>query len=291
MADVTVENSKPTRCVVLGSQGFVGSHFVATIQAKNWNVLALASIDIDLTKVESNQKLTAVINEKDTLVFISALTPDKGRDRKTLLLNIAMADTVCAALESTICQHVVYISSDAVYDDSQHLIRETSACNPNSFHGIMHFTREKMLIEVCKRKNIPLLILRPTAVFGKGDTHNSYGPNRFIKTAKQSNEIALTGEGEELRDHISIQDLASITAELIEKKVSGTLNIATGKSVTFGSIAKLVQNALVSDVSLQNQVRQSPVTHRHFDISELIKVLPNVQFTSMQKIFEEIIKT
>jgi nucleoside-diphosphate-sugar epimerase len=103
-----------------------------------------------------------------------------------------MADAVCEAIEAQPCAQVVYISSDAVYDDAAHPVRETSACNPSSFHGVMHLARERMLAESCKKAGTPLLIVRPCAVYGAGDTHNSYGPNRFLKTAVEKSEIALT---------------------------------------------------------------------------------------------------
>jgi len=44
----------------------------------------------------------------------------------------------------------------------------------------MHRTRELMLAAEAKA---PLAILRLTAVYGAGDTHNSYGPNRFLRQA------------------------------------------------------------------------------------------------------------
>ena len=59
-------------------------------------------------------------------------------------------------------------------------IDEKSVKTPDNFHGIMHLTRE--LILSSKFKNI-LCNVRPTLIYGIEDTHNGYGPNKFINLA------------------------------------------------------------------------------------------------------------
>ena len=45
----------------------------------------------------------------------------------------------------------------------------------------MHIKREEIITEYCDNRNINLTIIRPTLVYGPGDTHNGYGPNKFIR--------------------------------------------------------------------------------------------------------------
>ncbi|MFN8391604.1 MAG: NAD-dependent epimerase/dehydratase family protein [Bdellovibrionota bacterium] len=272
------ERKTPSRMVILGSRGFVGKNLEAKTRELGWATKALSSRDLDLLSEDAGTKLGEALNSEDTLVFISALTPDKGRDRKTLLKNLAMADAVCEAIEAHPCAHVVYISSDAVYDDAAHPVRETSACNPSSFHGVMHLARERMLAESCKKAGTPLLIVRPCAIYGAGDTHNSYGPNRFLKTALEKNEISLTGQGEEQRDHLFIDDLISLITELVSRKATGVVNAASGSALSFGEVAASIKG-LMTEVKIVNQPRQSPVTHRHFDITELLRNFPAFRMT------------
>ena len=68
----------------------------------------------------------------------------------------------------------------------------------------MHATREAIL----KNKFSKILcILRPTLIYGIGDSHNGYGPNKFLRLIKKNKNISLFGKGEELRDHVSINDV------------------------------------------------------------------------------------
>ena len=53
------------RIVVLGASGFVGSHVVARARNAGWEVVALASSDIDLANPGSNQALVAVLQDGD----------------------------------------------------------------------------------------------------------------------------------------------------------------------------------------------------------------------------------
>ena len=56
----------------------------------------------------------------------------------------------------------------------------------------MHLIREIMLENVCNKN---LCIVRPTLVYGEGDPHNGYGPNRFIKLIKKKSRLNYLEEG------------------------------------------------------------------------------------------------
>ena len=119
------------------------------------------------------------------------------------------------------------------------LVDERTNTAPNDLYGTMHLSREKILKDYIEdEKN--LTILRPTLIYGKGDTHNSYGPNRFLKQAKNEKVINIFGKGLDKRDHISVNDVCRAIYQTTEKKISGTFNVVTGKSTTFKNIAKLV---------------------------------------------------
>ena len=273
----------PKRLVIIGSRGFVGSRLASKAKSLAWPVLEIGSNQVDLTSAGSGATLSELVRKDDSVVFVSALTPDKGRDRVTLLKNIAMAQHVCDALEKTKCAHLTYISSDAVYSDSDHLIREDTPCNPASFHGVMHLVRERMLQEMIKQTGVALLVLRPCAVYGAGDTHNSYGPNRFMRSALSAKDIVISGEGEEQRDHLLIDDLVLAICQLVSQASTGILNIASGKSVSFGEVARQIAILVGQDVRITKQPRQNPISHRHFDVTARISILPKLHFTPVRE--------
>ncbi len=263
------------RTVILGGRGFLGS----TLAKRLPDVLLLGSAEVDLIQPTAVEKLRSLIREGDALVFASALTPDKGKDARTAMKNLAMGEHVSAVVESVKFSHIVYISSDAVYADDANPVRETSCASPTTLYGLMHLMRERMILVSAGKT--PVMIVRLCAMYGTGDTHNSYGPNRFMRTAVKDRVIQLFGQGEEQRDHLHVNDCARLIELCLKERFIGVLNAATGKAVSFMEVAQMVA-AIVGGVEVKGQPRSGPVTHRHFDITEMIKAFPLFQFTPLE---------
>jgi UDP-glucose 4-epimerase len=264
----------------LGAGGFLGRHFLQSLADGGMPVLGLGSREIDLADAAAGGELKRRLQPGDALVFLSALTPDKGRTTATLMKNLAMARAVIEAAQAIDVAHLVYASSDAVYSFADPLISEATPSVPSDLYGAMHRTRELMLANEVKS---PLALLRFTAVYGAGDTHNSYGPNRFIRQALKDGRITLGGEGEETRDHIYIDDAVALMNSVVMRRSTGMLNVAGGHSVSFRSVAESVAAMAGRPVAIQPSPRQSPITHRSFDIVNLICAFPGMRFTPLQK--------
>lgn len=273
---------RPSRVVVLGASGFVGGALVEEMTRLGIETVPLSSGDLDLCRPESTAALQRILRQEDVLVLVSAITPDKGKDARTLMRNLAMGQHVGAVLEEPVCSHVVYVSSDAVYDDAANPVRETSSCSPSTFHGLMHMGREQMLTQAVKKSQIPLLVVRPCAMYGAEDTHQSYGPNRFVRTALTEHAIKLFGRGEEKRDHLYITDLSRVITLGVLHGSQGILNVATGVSTSFLDVAQAVAGLCEQPVQIEYQPRSSPVTHRHFDTTAFIKAFPTFRVTPLR---------
>ncbi len=273
---------QPSRVVIVGAYGFLGRKLNSHLSAQGIQTVLVDIPEVDLISPKSVDQLQEVIKADDAVIFASALTPDKGKDRGAMLKNIAMGDHFCQFLERTTCSYIVYISSDAVYGATEKLIRETTCCQPDSLYGLGHWTREEMIKPVAKQKNIPLLILRSNAMYGDGDTHNGYGPNRFIRSALQEQKIFLFGNGEEKRSHIFIDDVVKLIGLSLSNKSSGILNLTSGYSISFMELAKKVITCIGEKVEIQPSPRQNPITHINFDPTEIFKAFPNFAFTSLE---------
>jgi len=119
-------------------------------------------------------------------------------------------------------------------------------------------------------------------VYGLDDTHNSYGPNRFRRMAQKDGKITLFGGGEETRDHIHVDDIASLTLRCLIHRTTGTLNVATGTSKSFYEVAELVAKQFNREIKIVTTQRQNPVTHRHYDVNNLIKAFPDFRFITQE---------
>src|SRR5205085_873473 len=94
------------------------------------DVIQHSSKTLDLTRPEALSALDAVAGPDTTLVFASALTPDRGQNLETLSVNIAMTTHLARSLERQPFGHVVYVGSDAVYGFDVNPVTETTPVAP-----------------------------------------------------------------------------------------------------------------------------------------------------------------
>lgn len=264
------------RVVLLGAGGFVSAHLQDLLAQQAIPFLSLSSRDVDLTRHESADRLSAALEDGDTIVMTSAITPDKGGGFEVFMKNLRMAETVCSALRRAACHHFIYLSSDAVYDAHKTPLDEDSSREPVDLYAAMHTSREMMLQSVAGQLRIPLCVLRPTNIYGEGDTHNSYGPNRFIRTALAERRITLFGKGEERRNHLYIGDAVELILRVVRHRSTGTLNLAANRSWSFLRVAQTIQELLPFEVELSFRPRQLPTVHKPYKPTQAFRFLYNL---------------
>lgn len=269
----------PKRVVVIGAAGFVGGAVASRLMRDNIPVLALGRKEVDLQDPNAAARLASLIKPDDVVVAVSARAPVKNPGM--LVENMAMAAAMVQALTDISPAQVVNVSSDAIYGDSPDPITEDFNGAPGSLHGVMHLARELMF----STANLPRFVtVRPTLIYGPGDPHNGYGPNRFRRLAAKGETISLFGEGEELRDHVYIDDVAEIVARIIYLGSTGSLNIATGDVHSFREIAEQVVRLSGRNVLIQGTQRTGPMPHngyRAFDISACRTAFPDFTYTPL----------
>lgn len=270
----------PERVVVLGAGGFIGGALVRRLTAAEVPVLAIARGDIDLTAADAASQLTALLQPGDAVVAASAKSPCKTS--AMLAENMIMTHAMLSALSQVQVAHVVNISSDAVYADLTEPLTENSVRAPNNLHGVMHLAREVAFVSEVKS---PLAILRPSMLYGVTDPHNSYGPNMFRRLANAGKPIMLFGEGEERRDHVSIDDVAEIIFRVLQHRSSGALNIVTGEVHSFRQVAEMVAALTTHQVEIKSTPRSGPMPHngyRPFDIAASRSAFPDFSYTPLK---------
>lgn len=273
------------RIVVFGANGFVGSAVSGILKTSGHEVLEITRKEADLSDFGTlSASLKSIMRKGDKVVLAAAKAPAKNFD--DFLVNIKIIENITKLLIQSPPSYILNISSDAVYSDSHEPLCENSFMAPYNAHGLMHCFRERLL-----EQSFPSAVghLRPTLIFGPGDPHGGYGPNMFLRLAKSGDQIKIFGEGEELRDHIHIDDVSAIAKEMIEKEFHGPLNAVTGNVVSFREIAELA-NSLNSDAPAIAKIsRTGPMPHngyRAFDNKKLMHFIPNKTFVPMTKYFE-----
>lgn len=270
-------NSDLSRPVLLGSGGFLGKYLRETFS----DSLPISRQTLNLEAKGAGEKLGELLGENDTIFFLASIAPDKGRDTETFLKNCQMGSEVVKAMERKKPGRMIYISSDAVFCENLPPLAENDLPCPSSLYGIMHLAREKMLVEACIAMGVPLLIVRLCAVYGPGDTHNAYGPNRFVRSALENGIIDLFGSGEERRPHLWISDAIRALKGFFRMGADGIIHLVPPSSVTFAEIACELQK-LISGTQIRHLPRTNPITHKDFSASADSRWLSKFDFTDLR---------
>ena len=278
---ITKKDKDETRIVLIGRDSFIGGALIAKLASSGKSVFGIGRSQVDLLDAKSVFQLKNLVNHDDKLVIVSAIAPCKNI--QMFKDNLSIIENLCSALSLIQPKYVMNISSDAVYPDTMSLIDEELNPAPNTLHGLMHLTREISLNQI----GLPIVShVRPTLVFGPGDPHNGYGPNQFIRKALNHEVIRLYGAGEELRDHIFIDDLVELMHGLLEIERGGIFNAVSGKTSSFLEITQIINVLFPAGIQVEFEARKMPVPHngyRAFDDSKLRQIVPNFKSTPLDK--------
>ena len=83
----------------------------------------------NLLNIEDCEKIINEINDGDSILFVAGRVPVKNLEM--FIQNIQICKNICYILEKKQINHITYLSSDAVYKDSNTKIDELFSCSFN----------------------------------------------------------------------------------------------------------------------------------------------------------------
>jgi UDP-glucose 4-epimerase len=278
------------KIILLGASGFLGKALFPVLKGTpQTDIYGYSSKEIDLTAANSLHSLIGILDSQSTVVILSAITRDRKDGEEAAEKNRLMIKNIAGYLgESPSIKKCVYLSSSAVYGNvSSDSIDEQTEASPVNHYGKIKIESEILLRGIAKSKKTDLLILRPVAVFGPGDTHTAYGITQFLRSTLMENQVTLYGDGADLRDHLYIKDFALLAAKLVAGDFTGTYNLASGKSYSFLEIAETLRQISGIPFRLRFQPRNIPLVYQRFNTEKLRKAFPSFQFTGIKKSLAE----
>ena len=108
--------------VILGTSGIISSNLQKALKKSKINILLLGRSKLNLKKENAGKVLASKIKNKDVVIFIAAEAPVKNI--KMFINNLKICNAVCYSLGKKNINHLIYISSDAVYADVKVKISE-----------------------------------------------------------------------------------------------------------------------------------------------------------------------
>lgn len=244
--------------VIIGSNGFIGSHCVDYFKSKQHNVWTAdvnASAASDFYKIErQNSDFSLPFKENNFDVCINASgSANVGfsfeNPSKDFELNVVNVQKILIAIRdyNPNCKFINF-SSAAVYGNPQSLpISEDNNCKPLSPYGFHKLQSELLLTEYHKFFNLKTCSLRVFSAFGPRLKKQLFW-DVYQKIASQS-DLIFFGTGNETRDFIFIDDLIQIIDLVIKNSdFEGTVyNVASGIETTINEAVSVFLSEMLSN--------------------------------------------
>jgi UDP-glucose 4-epimerase len=240
------------KILILGSEGFIGSHCVDHFLPKN---VALFGVDIkDYPRADYNyRKVLPHFKEYDSL--FSEIKPDAcifatGSASVGISLEEPVADfeyntlmvmRVLQAIKknSPACKFL-NTSSAAVYGNPELMpVKENSAIQPVSPYGWHKYYSELLCKEYFSLYNIQTCSIRPFSVYGPRQTKLLFWD--LYNKAKKEGGAELFGTGNETRDFLYVTDLVQAIDLILHKAPmkAEAYNVAAGIERTISEVSQI----------------------------------------------------
>jgi dTDP-L-rhamnose 4-epimerase len=179
--------------------------------------------------------------------------------------------------------------------------REDDPLAPASIYAASKLAQEDLARVACASLEIPHAILRLQNVFGEGQSlNNPYTGilSIFSTRIRLGQSLPIFEDGEETRDFVHVEDVASAILRCVEQPGRGgvTLNVGSGKPLSVMAVARLLQQSMGSSMEphVTGEYRVGDIRHNFADISRLEAVTglrPRISIEEGLKRFSDWVET
>jgi UDP-glucose 4-epimerase len=282
--------------LIIGSQGFIGTHLCSFFLNKEYWVVGADVLEVpahatyEYIKVSRlSAQLSELLQIKQFDVCINAAgSGNVGYSVSHPLIDFEANTFDVIQLLDAIKTHqptckYIHLSSAAVYGNPLSLpIFENSNLQPISPYGYHKQMSEILCKEYAHLFNLKIAIIRPFSIFGNGLRKQLIWDlcNKFIT----NDLITLFGTGNETRDFIHIADFVRLVDILLHQSNFNCdiYNAASGKEISIKKVATIFENIFDNGIKINfnGEVKQGDPVNWRGDIAKInaIGFKPEVDF-------------
>ena len=241
---------KKNKILITGGTGFIGYHLAKKCLDLNWSVDSISTKSppkkrklkkVNYLKIDISKKKKLIKNLKSDYDFVVNLAGyvDHSKKNKTMKSHFNGCKNLANFFLNKNLKKFVQIGSSIEYGKSRSPQKENkkNLRETYSTYGNAKLLSTKFLLELKKKYNFPITILRLYLVYGPKQDVNRLIPFTIINALKKVKFNCSTGK--QFRDFIYIDDLVSaIVKTLKSKKTNGEIiNIGSGNPI---NVKKLI---------------------------------------------------
>lgn len=287
-----------TSAAITGAAGFLGTHLVRGFEARGARVLPLVRAVEDRFP-SGSRTLDEVLAEPsalagvDVVVHAAAVRHRYGTDASTYRAsNVDLVERTIRACAAAGVRRFVLVSSVGVYGFPMRLpVTEEHPYAPRTMYAATKVEAEMRARRAARELGMPLVIARPTIVYGPGDRN---GMLDKMAAMIRAGTYRIVGSGDNVLHHTHVDDVVegvwlaatrpeaeddhfilagpeTITLAGLSELVARAVGRPLGKTRVPGALARAV--ATVVDVAAHRGVafaaREPPINHEKLDVMTL----------------------
>jgi UDP-glucose 4-epimerase len=263
------------RVIVTGASGFIG-HNVLLRAPREWRIYAVYHSTPGLEAFVNEHGLTNVTPVKCNLLSeadVQGLARTIGAMPDAMLYLAANGDPAASAerprwdlesntvafvntLEHCPAEHVVYLSSGAVYDGLRGAVTPSTAVSPTLPYAISKLASEQYLQFFCERRGrvSSYVNVRFFGAYGPYEAERKITTKWLRALARGEREFVIRGDGRNLIDFMYVDDAVEGLLALMQRKGERlTLDFASGTPVSINDIVTTMSAALGVKVAIRHE--------------------------------------
>lgn len=200
----------------------------------------------------------------EAIIHLAAITslPDcESNPLETIVINVAGTSAVLEFARKNNIPHVIFASTSAVYENTDaDVFTEDMEINPRLYYSLSKKMAEEIVQSYRENYGSKVTVLRFFNVFGPDGDHTRPNPpllNFLVREFKRGVKPELSGNGEQVRDFIHVEDIVSMIEVCLDKKPNDVFNVCTGQVVSVNQVGQWVAEALgCEDIGLTHKPAQ-----------------------------------
>ena len=244
---------------VTGVSGFIGSSVARKCSENGYEVIGITrsspavvsrELGINVIQADLNDINNLELETADTIVHCA--TPNEILSKNLsagLSLSIVGTSKILEASRRAKIYNVIFFSTAQVYGTELNgYYDETTPVDCKTFYGINHYLGEQLCKFYCETLDFNITILRPSNTYGVPDlsivNRRTLVPMCFIDEAINNDTITLRSSGKQMRNFVSLEQVAEATIRIIENFPKGysVRNCASNFYSSILNIANIVAN-------------------------------------------------
>ena len=253
------------RVLVTGGAGFIGSNLVRRLEADGHETAALDDFSSatwtnlkdfngDVITCDLGSDLNPLSSQPafDVIFHQGSITDTTVHDQHKMMQNNVEAFRALLDLAMKWKSRVVWASSCSIYGQGPVPMKETQPPDPLNIYAFSKMVMERLAQRYQRRLAHPIVGLRYSNVYGRGEAHKGKFASMIYQLAKQmraGNRPRVFHDGQQRRDFVYIDDVVQINLKAMTAKTSGVFNAGFGDAFSFNQVIEHLNRVLKTDLS------------------------------------------